>query len=117
MCRTAKLDTARTSRPFADGFQETSLRISVLSGDPDNQLQNFTVPGLHFRGTMPVIMVAFESLLADHFHLPPYKLFRKSPTTNEERIYSELYGSDDFIEIHGDTQGHGLLPPDDLATH
>ena len=62
-------------------------------------------------------MVAFESLLADHFHLPPYKLFCKSPTTNEERIYSELYGSDDFIEIHDDTQGHGLLPPDDLATH
>jgi len=113
---TKRLDVAQMLRPFADGFQETNLKISVPSGDPDVSPQEFTVPGLQFRSITSVIKAAFESPLADHFHLSPYRLFRKSPTTNEEqRIYSELYDSDAFIEVHDDVQRHGLLPPDDLG--
>ena len=110
------LDAAQKSRPFMDGFQETSLKINVPSGDPDKHPQEFTVPGFHFRSITSVIKAAFESPLADHFHLSPYKLFRKSPIKNEdERFYSELYDSDAFIEAHDDIQRHGLLPPDDLG--
>ena len=113
---TKRLDAAQKSQPFGDGFQEASLNISVPSGDPDKRPQEFTVPGLHFRSITSVIKAAFESPLADHFHLSPYKLFRKSPTTGEdERIYSELYDSDAFITAHDDIQRHGLLPPDDLG--
>jgi hypothetical protein len=111
-----RLDAAQMSRPFGDGFQETSLKINVPSGDPDKRPQEFTVPGLHFRSITSVIKAAFESPLADYFHLSPYKLFRMSPITNAvERIYSELYDSDVFIKAHDNLQRHGLLPPDDLG--
>lgn len=113
---TRRLDAAQKSRPFGDGFQETSLKISVPSGDPTRHPQDFAVPGFHFRNITSVIRAAFEGPLADHFHLSPYKVFRKSPTTNEdERIYSELYDSDAFVEAHDDIQRHGLLPPEDLG--
>jgi len=112
-----RLDTTQESQAFGDGFQETSLKIKVPSGDPDNKRpQEFTVPGFHFRSIISVVKAAFESPLADHFHLSPYKLFRKSPTTNEdERIFSELYDSDAFIKVHDNIQRHGCLPPDDLG--
>ena len=111
-----RLDAAQRSRPFGDGFQETAIDIPVPSGDPDKGPEMFAVPGLHFRSITSVIKAAFENQLADHFHFSPYKLFRKSPITNEdERIFSELYDSDAFITAHDDIQRHGLLPPDDLG--
>ena len=111
---TKRLDAAQNLRPFGDGFQEASLKINVPSGDRDKRPQEFAVPGFHFRSITSVIRAAFESPLADYFHLSPYRLFHKSPTTGvEERIYSELYDSDAFIKAHDDTQRHGLLPPDD----
>jgi hypothetical protein len=111
-----RLDAAQKSRPFGDDFQEATLDISVPSGDSGKDPQQFPVPGFHFRSIISVIKAAFESPLADHFHLSPYKLLRKSPTTNEdERVFSELYDSDAFIAAHDDIQRHGLLPPDDLG--
>jgi hypothetical protein len=111
-----RLDVAQKSRPFGDGFQEITLEIPVPSGDSKVAPRNFPVPGFHFRDIVSVIKAAFESPLADHFHLSPYKLFRKSPITNGvERIFSELYNSDAFIAAHDAVQRHGTLPPDDLG--
>jgi hypothetical protein len=110
------LDAAQKSQPIGDGFQETDVKISVPSGDSNKPPQDFSVPGLHFRSIVSVIKAAFESPLADHFHVSPYKLFHTSPTTNkDERLFSELYDSDAFINTHDDIQRHGLLPPDDLG--
>ena len=109
-----RLDAAQKSRPFGDDFQEVNLDIPVPSGDPGRASEMFPIPGFCFRSIVSVLKAAFESPLADHFHFSPYKLFRKSPTTNEdERIFSELYDSDAFLTAHDDIQRHGLLPPDD----
>jgi len=111
-----RLDAAQKSRPFGDDFLEATLEIPVPSGDTDRDPEMFPIPGFHFRNIISVIKTAFESPLADHFHLSPYKLFRKSPITNEdERIFSELYDSDAFIMAHDDIQRHGCLPPNDLG--
>jgi hypothetical protein len=111
-----RLDAAQKLQPFGDGFQEAQLEIPVPSGDPEKDPEMFPVPGFHYRSITSIIKAAFLSPLADHFHLSPYKLFRKSPITNEdERIFSELYDSDAFIAAHDDIQRHGLLPPDDLG--
>jgi hypothetical protein len=110
------LDAAQKLRPFGDGFQETTLKIKVPSGDPNERQREFAIPGFHFRNITSVVKAAFGSPLADHFHLSPYKLFRKSPVTGEdERIFSELYDSNAFIQAHDDVQRHGCLPPDDLG--
>ena len=109
-----RLDAAQKSRPFGEDFQEVNLDIPVPSGDPEKVPEMFPVPGFHFRSIVSVLKAAFESPLADHFHFSPYKLFRRSPVTNEdERVFSELYDSDAFITAHDDVQRHGLLPPDD----
>lgn len=111
-----RLDAAQKSRPFGDGFQETTLDIPVPSGDHSKDPEMFPIPGFHFQSISSIIKAAFQSPLADHFHLSPYTLFRKSPITNQdERIFSELYDSDAFIAAHDDIQRHGFLPPDDLG--
>ena len=109
-----RLDAAQKSHPFGDDFQEGTLNIPVPSRDPGKDPELFPVPGFHFRSIISIIKSAFDSPLADHFHFSPYKLFRKSPVTNEEeRIFSKLYDSDAFVTAHDDVQRHGLLPPDD----
>lgn len=111
-----RLDAAQKSLPFGDNFQEATLNIPVPSGDANKESELFPVPGFHFRSIISIIKAAFESPLADYFHLSPYKLFRKSQVTNQdERIFSELYDSDAFVTAHDDIQRHGLLPPDDLG--
>ena len=108
------MDAAQKSHPFGDDFQEGTLNIPVPSRDPGKDPELFPVPGFHFRSIISIIKSAFDSLLADHFHFSPYKLFWKSPVTNEEeRVFSELYDSDAFVASHDDVQRHGRLPPDD----
>lgn len=109
-------DLAQKSRLSGDDFQEATLEIPVPSGEPNKDPEIFPIPGFHFQSLISVIKAAFESPLADHFHLSPYRLFRKSPITNEdERIFSELYDSDAFIAAHDEIQRNGPLPPDDLG--
>jgi Plavaka transposase len=57
-----------------------------------------------------VIQAAFSSPLASHFHFSPFKLFHKSPSGEEEWVFSELYNSDVFIEEHDNVQRAPLLP-------
>ena len=113
-CENKCLDAAQKSHPFGDDFQEGTLSIPIPSGDPGKDPELFPVPGFHFRSIISIIKSAFDSPLADHFHFSPYKLFQKSPVTNEEeRIFSELYDFDAFVTAHDDVQRHGRLPPDD----
>jgi hypothetical protein len=71
----------------------------------------FSVPGLVYRKLTAVIQAAFSSPLASHFHFSPFKLFHRSPSGEEERVLSEVYNSDAFIEEHDNVQ-RAPLPPD-----
>ena len=66
-----RLDMAQKSRPFGDDFKEATLNILVPSGDSNKYPKMFPIPGLHFQSIISVIKAAFESPLADHFHLSP----------------------------------------------
>jgi hypothetical protein len=94
------LDTSRES-PLPDSFQTTSVNIEVPTGIKDASPHIFPVPGLFYRPLTASICAAFSSPIASHFHYSPFKQFRTSPTTREpERIFSEMYDSDAFIEEH-----------------
>lgn len=96
-------------------FQETSVTISIPSGEREIPPQKFIVPGLLHRNLTEVLRKAFEHPLADMYHYSPFKLFHKSPLTGkDERIYQEIYNSDAFLKEHEEVQRHGELPPDDL---
>jgi hypothetical protein len=54
------------------------------------------------------------SPLAAKFHLLPYKLFHRKPSSEEERIFSEVYDSNVFQAEHDKVQ-QAPLPDDDLT--
>lgn len=98
------LDTSKES-PLPDSFQKTSVNIEVPTGVKDAPPHIFSVPGLYYRQLTASIRAAFTSPIAAHFHYSPFKQFRTSPITGEpERIFSELYDSDAFIEEHDKIQ-------------
>lgn len=91
--------------PALKGFQETSVKIDVPSGDRNVPSTVLDVPGLHYRKLTTIIRSAFESPLASKFHYTPFKLFHQSPGSEApERVFSELYNSDAFIREHDRVQ-------------
>jgi hypothetical protein len=54
---------------------------------------------------MSLIKETFESPISSQFHLTPFKLFRKGPDGEDsERVYSDLYDSDVFLDEHDKVQ-------------
>ena len=110
------LDTANKATPFDDDFQAASITIKVPVGESDNQPASceYSVPGLHYRKLLNVIKAAFQDPLSRQFHFTPFTLMHRSSITNEEqRVYGELYNSDEFINEQKRVQNRSLPPPDD----
>lgn len=112
-----RLDAAvinNPSNPLPDTFQLATVTIDIPSGVKGKPPISFPVPGLFYRKLTSAITAAFTSPIGAQFHYTPFQQSRVSPTTSEtERIYSELYNSDAFIEEHDLLQRRGELPPDD----
>jgi len=104
-------DAAEKKSPFFDSFQTADINIEVPSGTRGIPPGSFSVQGLVYRKLTAVIQAAFSSPLASHFHFTPFKLFHRSPSGEEERVFSEVYNSDAFIEEHDNVQ-RAPLPPD-----
>lgn len=88
-----------------DGWIETSVNISVPAENIKNASEavapQYSVPGLFYRRPLEVIKAAFRERAAEHFHISPFKTFWKSSVDSEpERIISELYTSNAFINEH-----------------
>ena len=110
-----RLDTSNKTTPLEDDFQVTSITIDVPAGEQDDQsTHTYSVPGLHSQNLLNVIKAAFQSPLSRQFHFTLFSLMHRSPITNEEqRVYGELYNSDEFINEHKRIQNRSLPPPDD----
>ena len=70
------------------------------------------IPGLHYRKIPAVIWAMFVSPLASKFHLSPFRLFHKAPSSKEECDFCRVYESDAYIEENDKIQ-HAPVPPDD----
>ena len=106
-------DKADTKSTLLTSFSEASIDIKVPSGDKNVPSAKFSVTGLYYRPLLSILRSAFADPLAAKFHLSPYKMFHKLPTSGiEQRVYSEMYDSDVFIEEHDRVQ-RATLPPDD----
>ena len=100
-----KWDMKEEKSSYLRGFQETSVKLKVPSGDENMASQFVDISGLHFRKLTSIIHAAFTSPLASKFHLSPFKLFHKSPDSGvTECVFSELYNSDAFIKEHDRVQ-------------
>lgn len=100
-----KADAADEQSPFLHSFQCTDIEIEVPSGAKGVANRMFTIPGLYYRKIITLIKEAFTSHISGQFHLTPFKLFRKHPNGEDnERVYSEIYDSDAFLEEHDRVQ-------------
>ena len=112
----SRLDTADKINPLKDEFQVASITIEVPTGEPGNPStpRTYSIPGLRYRKLLNVITAAFREPLSRQFHFTPFSLIHQSPITdNEQRVYGELYNSDEFIEEHKRVQNCSPPPPDD----
>jgi hypothetical protein len=106
-----KADAAEEKSPFLQSFQEVDVDIEVPSGSKQIPSKKFSIPGLFCRKITTLIREAFESPLSLKFHYSPFKLFHKNPNTNvNERVFSETYDSDVFLDEHDKVQ---RAPTDD----
>ena len=106
-----RADAADAKSPFLSSFRSADIGIEVPSGSPGVPSRTFTIPGLHYRKIVTLIEEGFQSVLSEQFHLTPFKLFRKLPNgEDKERVYSEMYDSDTFLDEHDRVQ---RAPTDD----
>lgn len=105
-------DTAEKKSPYFESFETANIDIEVPSGIKGVAPRTFTVPGLLYRKLTAVIQTVFLSPLASHFHFSPFKLYHRSPGGQEQRVFSEVYNSDAFIEENDKVQ-RAPLPPDE----
>lgn len=88
--------------PFSsDAWVHSSVRISIPTGvkDPSGNGKDFVIPGLHHRPLLGVMQAALADSTSRHFHLSPFKRFRRTASGNE-RCFDEVYTSDAFLKAH-----------------
>jgi hypothetical protein len=98
---------------FHDEWIETSVCLSLpcdgVEQASEADAPKFQVKGLYYRRLLEVIKAGLAESASEKFHLFPFKEYWKpSPDEPEERIYSEAYTSDYFLEqyekIHHQSQ-------------
>jgi hypothetical protein len=117
-----RMDNHRRSTPkhgshpattFHDEWIETSVCLSLpcdgVEQASEADAPKFQVKGLYYCRLLEVIKAGLAESASEKFHLFPFKEYWKpSPDEPEERIYSEAYTSDYFLEqyekIHHQSQ-------------
>ena len=93
------------SKQLNDGWIETSIPIHLpcdgISHISDAAAPVFHVKGFLYRKPLEVLKAAYQEHSAAQFHISPFEEYWKpSPESPPERIYSELYNSDAYIQEH-----------------
>lgn len=104
-----------------NGWRESSVKIRLPAEGVKNASEDvapqFKVHSIHHRSLVEVIRTAFQDVSAKSFHYTPFKLFWKpTPDSNPERVITELYNSDAFLEEHAKLQGQPQEPECQLET-
>lgn len=100
-----KADAHAEESAFLLSFRHATVNIEVPSGSRHIASQTFPIPGLYYRKLIDLITETFKDPISSRFHLSPFKLFRTCPDgKGDERVYSEIYDSDVFIEEHDRVQ-------------
>ena len=88
----------------ADGWQTTSISIQLPCKkvkQPEDQVPQFQVQGLHYCKMTEVVKSAFEEPAVKTYHTTPYKLFWQSDRMcPPECVITELYTADTMLEKH-----------------
>ncbi|KAJ3574156.1 hypothetical protein NP233_g1956 [Leucocoprinus birnbaumii] len=90
------------------GWKTTSVMLNVpVEGsvvDKEEDALVYSVDGVQYRKLTNVIELAFQDESAQTFHYAPFTLHCQRDTHPPERIITELYNADTFIEEHTKVQ-------------
>ena len=109
-----------TDSPFSGDSRwiKTSVNISVpcekVKHASESDAPIFTVKNLFYRRPLEVIKSAYREAAAEHFNITPYKEYwQPSPDSPPERIFSEIYNSDAYLQEleHIKAQPRGMPGP------
>ena len=104
-CENQKADTIeeQSQLEYLRGFHHADIVIEVPSGSKNNAPRSFSIPGLYYCKITILIQESFQNPIFLKFHLSPFKLYRKHTQADGEaskRIYSEMYDSNSFLDVH-----------------
>ncbi|KAJ3557352.1 hypothetical protein NP233_g11763 [Leucocoprinus birnbaumii] len=106
-----------SSNSWKTGSVTLRLPKEGIEYDSEHEAPTVTVDGVYYRSLREVVKTAFEDESARTFHYTPYRLFHKpTPDAPPERVISELYNSDEFLEEHERLQKQPREPDCDLET-
>jgi len=98
-----RIDKSTSDTPLKDGWLRASISIR-LPHDKVHQSEDDAPQyklDLLYRKPLEVIKAAYQEQRATQYHNAPFEEYWKpSPTSPPERIFSELYNSDAFLEEH-----------------
>ena len=96
-------NSSSPSTPFKDQWIESSVSLSLPCDNvmhaSEEDAPKFEVKGLYYRNLTQVIKSALSEPAAEKFHLFPFQChWKPGPDEPEERIYSEAYTADYFLQ-------------------
>lgn len=98
-----RMDSAEAAFATEGGWKESSVEFPLprAGGTTEKEAPVCRVSGIWHRDLVEVIRAAFEDPSASSFHYVPFQSFWQPAWDGPpERVYSELYNSDAFIETH-----------------
>jgi hypothetical protein len=105
-----RLDTTEDEAAFSGeaGWRESSVKIPLPVDKQklkESTALKFEIPGVWHRDLLEVICTAFQDTKAQFYHLTPFRLFWKpTPDSEPERVITDLYNSDAFLQEHESLQ-------------
>jgi len=99
-----------------DGWKESVVNISLpcdgVKHASEKDAPKFAVKGLYHRSLTQLLLAALKEASAEKFHLFPFKsAWKPAPDAREERVYSEPFTCDHFIEEYKKIQAQVKAGP------
>lgn len=104
-----------TSSPLTNqnGWRQSTVKVKLPAEkvcQKEDGAPTLEIPGVYHRSLIKVITTALQDDNAKTFHYTPFSLYwQPTPDSTPERLYSEIYNSDAFIEEHAKIRH---LPPE-----
>jgi hypothetical protein len=92
-----------------DGWKEATLQLPVPctgSRVTEERASRFDIPGFIYRRILPIIVSVFEHSPIGTLHFTPFEQWRRTASGTLERIYSELYNSQAWLDEHAKVRAH-----------
>jgi hypothetical protein len=89
-----------------DGWVEGTVTMSMpcegRKHKSESDARTMEIPGVYYRRPLEIMKAALHDASAETYHWIPYhEYWQPSKTAPPERIYTELYNSDQFVGEHG----------------